>query len=472
MKFHPEPDDIIAYAEDPAQAPRRQEIETHLATCRSCALDISAYRNLRALEAEGLLIKPSDRADEPSAVVKQYLKHSAKPEIKRGTILTALSGALAAGLAAISPSESHSQPAFAGRADSSELNIHENNSSDIVSSAAEDLSLSVEPTVMQTDHEIHQANPVIGTPAHDANLFPGQQSYADTCAIRCQEYIIRQYTGLDLPEKFYVDEARAHGWYQPGHGTQADEIGNLLEIHNIPVHRYLDANVFNLTGELAQGHKVIVGVHADDLWSNNSLTRDIRNALGFTEGDHAVVVTGIDTHDPAHIQVIVSDPGTGEVAAHYPIEQFVSAWREAHFYMVSTQAPPPPEMHLPEMSNFDYQAGHIHHIGDLAYDQLIHLEAQHDSHAHVPGAAASHHWSEELVSRIGHHPTFEPSSEAHHPAVEASSHISTEPEHALDSSHPYHDQIDHGHHDSHGGTDSHGSDLAHGHDDFDGHDEA
>src|SRR5262249_22527959 len=151
------------------------------------------------------------------------------------------------------------------------------------------------------------------TPAHDAAAFPGQQSYADTCAIRCQEFIVRQFTGQDIPEKFYVDEARAHGWYRDGEGTPMRDVGNLLELHGIPVNRYERANVFNLTAELARGHKVIIGVDSSDLWDRNPVLSDLRHALGFSAADHAVVVSGIDTTDPDNPQVIVSDPGTGDV---------------------------------------------------------------------------------------------------------------------------------------------------------------
>src|SRR5579859_7955141 len=124
MKTHLEPDDIIAYAEDPAKSPRRQEIESHLRTCRSCVLDISAFRNLRDLEAEGLLINSSERAAEPSTVVKQYLKQNVRPVIKPETILASLGGMIAAGLASIS-SRPQNQPAFAGQSDSADQGLAE-----------------------------------------------------------------------------------------------------------------------------------------------------------------------------------------------------------------------------------------------------------------------------------------------------------------------------------------------------------
>src|SRR3712207_7822622 len=40
-------------------------------------------------------------------------------------------------------------------------------------------------------------------------------------------------------------------------------------------------------------------------------------------------------------QVIISDPGTGEAAATYPLGQFLDAWRESEFRMIATEEPAP-----------------------------------------------------------------------------------------------------------------------------------
>jgi hypothetical protein len=402
MRMHPEPDELIAYAEAPDAAPNRAAVEAHLRRCRECVLHVSSLRNLRDLEEEGRLFDPADFAAAPSAAVARYLRET-KP--RPGTSLwggvTAVLGAIATGLTVPSGLRD-ADPILAADHNPVPEQDEGKTSSETVRSGGSEASIHSDDGNMNPAHEIHQANPIIGTPHDDALLFPGKQGYSDTCAIRCQEYIIRQYTGLNLPEKFYVDEAKARGWYHPGKGTSLQNAGTLLEHHGIPVHRFQDANIFNLTGELAQGHKVIVGVHADDLWRDNWLWRDIRQALGFSQADHAVVVTGIDTHDPRHVEVIVSDPGTGEVAAHYPIEKFIPAWREGHFFMVSTQAPPPAAMHLPEMAHFDYAAGHLHHIGDMPYEDFRHLALEHELHLADPEWMAHHHLNDDLAHQVGH----------------------------------------------------------------------
>jgi|GEM_PF-3617754 len=210
---------------------------------------------------------------------------------------------------------------------------------------------------------------VLGTPNQDSRIWDGQQSYSDTCAIRCQEFILQQFTGVDIPEDQLVCEARDRGWYEPGAGSPPECVGNLLELHGIAVNRYEHASVFHLANELAQGHKVIIGIKADRLWEPDGGGQSIRDQVTFERADHAVVVSGIDTSDPMNPQVIVSDPGTGQAVAYYPMQQFLEAWRASDFTMVATAEPAP--AHLPEMVNFPYDHGHIPAVANMPYDEFI-----------------------------------------------------------------------------------------------------
>jgi hypothetical protein len=247
----------------------------------------------------------------------------------------------------------------------------------------EEVSLGVGP--------IRLANPIIGTPEQDGISFPGQQSYPDTCAIRCQEFVLEEFTGQHFDENALVNEAEQNGWYKPGEGTRMEDVGNLLELHGIAVNRYREANIFNLASELAQGHKVIIGVDSDDLWQNPVLN-PIQDQLNLQGADHAVVVSGIDTSDPSMPHVMVSDPGTGQAIASYPMDQFLNAWKESGFYMVATQEPVP--SHLPEMANFDYEAGHIPNVslpdvGEITYDQFQQIESHPDMWHQIVSAGHS-----------------------------------------------------------------------------------
>jgi hypothetical protein len=213
-------------------------------------------------------------------------------------------------------------------------------------------------------------DPSFGTPDHDRAFWEGQQQLPDDCAIKCQQFILEQFTGHPVGEGTLVREAFENGWYAPGEGTKFTNVGNLLELHGVAVTHYEHADQFHLAMELAQGHKVIVGVESNSLWHQNPILEAVQNLLGVHgAADHAVVVSGIDTSDPQHVLVQVSDPGTGQALATYPMEQFLEAWHGSDFFMVATQAPAP--AHLPEMAHFDYSLGHIAEVAGLPYDQFL-----------------------------------------------------------------------------------------------------
>ncbi len=222
--------------------------------------------------------------------------------------------------------------------------------------------------------ESQAAPQMIGTPEEDAAHFPGVQSYTDTCAIRCQEFVLELYTNQDIPEEQLIQQALDHGWYTPGQGTPIEDIGNLLELNGVPVNRFEHANIFHLASELGQGHKVIIGIDSGELWNDNPVMEAIQDWFGLDKADHAVVVSGIDTTDPASPHVLVSDPGTGEALGSYPVAQFLDAWEESNFNMVSTQEPAP--SNLPEMVNFDYDAGHIPEVTGMTWEEFQTFEEE------------------------------------------------------------------------------------------------
>lgn len=193
-----------------------------------------------------------------------------------------------------------------------------------------------------------------------------QQQYPDTCAIKSQQLVLEDF-GIDVSETQLVQTANANGWYNGG-GTNPQDVGNLLNLAGIPVTKQ-DGNVFTLVNELAQGHKVIVGVDTDELWHNDSVSEKWTNwandFFGPQGGNHALIVAGIDTSDPNNIQVIVKDPGSGEDGKPYPLEQFMDAWADTQCYMVSTNISAPE--YADGMKNFDYELGHLHNVAGVSY---------------------------------------------------------------------------------------------------------
>jgi hypothetical protein len=294
--------------------------------------------------------------------------------------------------------------------------------------------------------------PTFGTPGEDSAFWEGKQQLPDDCAIKCQQFILEQFTRETVTEGTLVREAMEQGWYTPGGGTRIADVGNLLELHGVAVTHYEHADQFHLAMELAQGHKVIVGVESGALWHQNPLLDALRDSLGIhVAADHAVVVSGIDTSDPQNVLVQVSDPGTGQPLATYPMEQFLEAWRGSDFFMVATHDPAP--AHLPEMSHFDYSVGHIAEVAGVPYDLFLEyadhprayadavhqsVETHHDTDVQHPlhdGALSENHGEQ-----LGH----EDATDVHHDLLTDPGHHDASLGHLDATDHPL---DDHRHHD-------------------------
>ncbi len=189
-----------------------------------------------------------------------------------------------------------------------------------------------------------------------------QQIYPDTCAIKSQQLIMQDF-GIHFTEDQLRNEALMYGWYNGG--TSPEDVGKLLELHGIPVSKYENANIFNLVNELAQGHKVIVGVDSGELWGDNIFDKLFED----NEADHALIVSGVDTSDPNNVKVIVTDPGTGNLLKEYSMEEFVDAWEDSNCFMMATNNPVP-DIFDPfnSMPGFDMPMTNIPMIGSMPYD--------------------------------------------------------------------------------------------------------
>jgi hypothetical protein len=213
---------------------------------------------------------------------------------------------------------------------------------------------------------VYRADPIIGDPEKDALAIDGPQEDPYACAIRAQEYIIKMYTGQTVPEAQLLETATANGWFQPGAGTPMQDIGRLTQLYGIPMTHYQDANVYTLASELAQGHKVIIGVDGQELATRGSIFENVADRLGLGGADHAVLVTGLDTTNPNDVKVIIADPATGIPADSYSLTEFLNAWQDSDFTMVTTTAPPP-VANDPLMVGFPYESGNLPTVAGMKY---------------------------------------------------------------------------------------------------------
>lgn len=246
----------------------------------------------------------------------------------------------------------------------------------------------------------HDSNHAINP--YDSNIDQGQQN---TCAVRSQELILRDY-GIQIPQAELRDYAEEQGWYDDG--TPFGAVGNLLTTCGIDNHISDGNNVYDLINELQQGHRIIVGVDAYELWAEKgSLKWHFYQMLD--NPNHALIVAGVnvDINDPSKSTVILTDPGKGEVYVEYSMDQFAKAWKDSNFFMCTTEEAAPyqynAETHQMELSNFAteysmaefpfhnefsdiyelsylnsdnynpyYSEGHLHQLNDeLSYEQFI-----------------------------------------------------------------------------------------------------
>jgi hypothetical protein len=160
-----------------------------------------------------------------------------------------------------------------------------------------------------------------------------------TCAVVSQEMILHGF-GIPVSEAQLVFDATHNGWLD-SHGTSLDDMGRLLEHYGIPTHLNPHGDLPSLIDELAQGHKVIVGVDSGELWGGQSFWQKLTGIDNYAP-DHAVVVSGLDFSDPSHPKIIIDDPGSGAGHAEsYPLEHFIEAWNDSNFTYCATDLAPP-----------------------------------------------------------------------------------------------------------------------------------
>lgn len=234
-----------------------------------------------------------------------------------------------------------------------------------------------------------------------------QQPDDHSCGLRCQQIILRDF-GIDIPfeelEKYALDA----GVYSEN-GTYTYDIGKVLEMAGVDMHQVQGGTIYDLTNELAQGHRVIVSVDAYELWNNDTimgkLTNWMNDVVGHQGGNHALIVAGVEVNpsNPNDVKVVLTDPGAGHLRIEYPFDQFMDAWKDSNCFMAATDHAAPfqydaatgmevpsnfvVDHHFnqfvvdngyqlnPDMINIPvgYQPtfnGHLDMIGDLAYDDF------------------------------------------------------------------------------------------------------
>lgn len=205
----------------------------------------------------------------------------------------------------------------------------------------------------------------------DPNIYQG---YCNTCAIRSQEIILRDY-GIMIPQEDLMRYAEQKGWFNTDPeegGTDPETVGNILDDCGVETTRTQDATIYDIIAELRAGHRIIVGVDAKELWLKkepnlikrlfgnivNHVNDNVQDYLDMEGATHALIVAGVNVNptDPSDIHVTLIDPGTGEMCVEYSFKEFEKAWEDSHHRMIATKSAAPfqynYETHQMEPSNF------------------------------------------------------------------------------------------------------------------------
>jgi len=174
------------------------------------------------------------------------------------------------------------------------------------------------------------------------------------CAIRAQQMVLRNY-GIEASTEELTELAKKQGWFEEGKGSAFDFVGELLNHYGVEAVQMRNAGVYHIMHELSQGHKIIVGVDAED---------------DQTEAQHVMLVAGIDTTDPNNLKVVVKDPVNPQYDETYSANDFMQRWQHTGCFMVATKQAAPLSAN-PEMQNFDYQLGYVRKFADVAYEEII-----------------------------------------------------------------------------------------------------
>ncbi|MBN1922752.1 MAG: hypothetical protein JW892_16000 [Anaerolineae bacterium] len=158
---------------------------------------------------------------------------------------------------------------------------------------------------------------VFGDPEGDAQYLHAQSG--DTCATVAQEGIIEKRTGVDYGEEALAQEAYDQGWTDEFGGTYPQDMGNLLEAHDISTQRWLDgsADAETLKEQLSQGKDLMAAVDMGALYQDEA----------YAGAGHAVWVTGLETDAEGQVtNVTVNDSNHPEGPQTHDYATFKNAW--------------------------------------------------------------------------------------------------------------------------------------------------
>lgn len=159
--------------------------------------------------------------------------------------------------------------------------------------------------------------------AQEIEILPMMQMAAKSgeniCAVLCEMYILYRRK-IPYDQEWLLGVARRKDWLKP-EGTPLYCLGNLLAYSGMFVSRKYNADIDDIKQALLKDNDVVVGVDREKLYAEEIDLEDLTN--------HSIVVTHIDND-----KVTIFDPYQEPYITNIPMQDFLSAWKESHNYMI------------------------------------------------------------------------------------------------------------------------------------------
>lgn len=195
-----------------------------------------------------------------------------------------------------------------------------------------DGSMTTNPDYFVTEDELPVAGDdgIHGDPREDIEYHTVQPGPVD-CLPTSVSMIVSEVTGVEVSAEAVVDLANESG-FMTDTGMSLDNSLALLQAYGVDA-TLETGSADALRDALDNGDEVIIGLDSADLYADGGGPFDPGMAAG-----HAVVLTGIDDGPPAY--VYINDPAfTDGAGVQVPLDEFLDAWQDAEYQMVTVEAP-------------------------------------------------------------------------------------------------------------------------------------
>ena len=149
------------------------------------------------------------------------------------------------------------------------------------------------------------------------------------CCLECEKHILTR-RGVEYDADRLLEVALRNKW-QKEDGTALFNVGRHLESFDFVVERRYGSTVEDIAKALERGDDVIVAVREGVLLCDKNII--LEASKGDMAPNHTIVVLALNMDKG---EVVVFDPNSRNATDSYPLAQFMDAWSDSKYYMVTS----------------------------------------------------------------------------------------------------------------------------------------